>query len=173
MKTETEVSEVLWLTVDGLRRSLELLAKQCRTAAETLGQAMKALEPYIEIENEDYTIRFPVRLFPTHLRCFYICCLQQWRFKNFNPPKRQKIEQDKRKHTFPLGSSTYLHKAKEMKILARGTKPHKLGPGMGLTQCKHTFEITKAHCAPCDGYNVECRDYEKHDAANTKRSPKA
>lgn len=73
----------------------------------------------------------------------------------------------------PLGTAAHLYKAKEMKILARGTKPHKLAPGMGLTQCKHTFEITKAHCAPCNGYNVECRDYEKHDAADTKRSPKA
>lgn len=28
-------------------------------------------------------------------------------------------------------------------------------------QCKHTFEITAARCAPCGGYNVECKHYEE------------
>lgn len=35
-------------------------------------------------------------------------------------------------------------------------------------QCRHTFEITRAQCAPCAGYNAECMDYEKNDAADTK-----
>ena len=34
-------------------------------------------------------------------------------------------------------------------------------------QCKHTFEITAARCAPCGGYNVECKHYEGNDAADT------
>lgn len=36
-------------------------------------------------------------------------------------------------------------------------------------QCKHTFKITAAHCAPCSGYDVECKHYEKNNAADTKR----
>ena len=35
-------------------------------------------------------------------------------------------------------------------------------------QCKHTFKITAARCAPCSGYNVECKHYEKNSAADTK-----
>lgn len=35
-------------------------------------------------------------------------------------------------------------------------------------QCKHTFKITAARCAPCSGYNVECEHYEKNSAADTK-----
>lgn len=37
-------------------------------------------------------------------------------------------------------------------------------------QCRHTFRITDAKCAPCDGYNMNCEHYEKtnKDAADTK-----
>lgn len=36
-------------------------------------------------------------------------------------------------------------------------------------QCRHTFRITVAKCAPCDGYNLNCEHYEKtdKDAADT------
>lgn len=39
-------------------------------------------------------------------------------------------------------------------------------------QCKHTFRITAAHCAPCSGYNVECKHYAGNDAADTKHCPR-
>lgn len=39
-------------------------------------------------------------------------------------------------------------------------------------QCKHTFKITAAHCAPCSGYDVECKHYEGNDAADTKHCPR-
>lgn len=37
-------------------------------------------------------------------------------------------------------------------------------------QCRHTFRITVAKCAPGDGYNLNCEHYEKadKDAADTK-----
>ena len=37
-------------------------------------------------------------------------------------------------------------------------------------QCRHTFRITVAKCAPCDGYNLNCEHYEKTNkgAADTK-----
>ena len=60
-----------------------------------------------------------------------------------------------RLNTTPLGTATYLYKAKEMKNLARSTKTNTARKGsIKSEQCKHTFEITKAHCAPCAGYNV-------------------
>ena len=56
-----------------------------------------------------------------------------------------------------------------MKNLARSTKTNTASKGsIKSEQCKHTFEITKAHCAPCAGYNVNCKDYEKRNAADTK-----
>lgn len=56
-----------------------------------------------------------------------------------------------------------------MKNLARSTKTNTARKGsIKSEQCKHTFEITKAHCAPCAGYNVNCKDYEKRNAADTK-----
>lgn len=74
-----------------------------------------------------------------------------------------------RLNTTPLGTATYLYKAKEMKNLARSTKTNTARKGsIKSEQCKHTFEITKAHCAPCAGYNVNCKDYEKRNAADTK-----
>lgn len=39
-------------------------------------------------------------------------------------------------------------------------------------QCKHTFRITAAHCAPCSGYDVACKHYEGNDAADTKHCPR-
>ena len=37
-------------------------------------------------------------------------------------------------------------------------------------QCRHTFRITVAKCAPCDGYNLNCEHYEKTNkgAADSK-----
>lgn len=37
-------------------------------------------------------------------------------------------------------------------------------------QCRHTFRITVAKCASCDGYNLNCEHYEKTNkgAADTK-----
>lgn len=58
---------------------------------------------------------------------------------------------------------------KKMKNLARSTKTNTARKGsIKSEQCKYTFEITKAHCAPCAGYNVNCKDYEKRNAADTK-----
>lgn len=69
----------------------------------------------------------------------------------------------------PLGTATYLYKAKEMKNLARSTKTGAAREGgIKNEQCRHTFEITRAQSAPCAGYNAECMDYEKNDAADTK-----
>ena len=105
-------------------------------------------------------------------RCWeYDICWKCWRtFKNFNPPKRWKQTQDMRKNTVPLGTDTYIHKAKRMRNLARGTKPRKSDSTKGKAQCKHTFRITVAKCAPRDGYNLNCEHYEKakEDAADTK-----
>ena len=61
-------------------------------------------------------------------------------------------------NTTPLGTATYLYKAKEMKNLARSTKTGAACKGgVKNEQCRHT----------CAGYNAECMDYEKNDAADT------
>lgn len=88
----------------------------------------------------------------------------------FNRRRRaRKTRRRARPNTTPLGTSTYLYKAKEMKNLARSTKTGAAREGgMKNEQCIHTFEITRAQCAPCAGYNAECMDYEKNDAADTK-----
>lgn len=75
--------------------------------------------------------------------------------KNFNPPERWEAVQDKRRNPKPLGRNTYLYKARKIQ---KSTEE----------QCKHTFKITAARCAPCSGYNVECEHYEKNSAADTK-----
>lgn len=90
--------------------------------------------------------------------------------KNFNPPVRWEAVQDKRRNPKPLGRNTYLYKARKIKSLARSTHTraslHK-GKQKGTEeQCKHTFKITAARCAPCSGYNVECKHYEKNSAAD-------
>ena len=92
--------------------------------------------------------------------------------KNFNPPVRWEAMQDKRRNPKPLGRNTYLYKARKIKSLARSTHTrvslHK-GKQKGTEeQCKHTFKITAARCAPCSGYNVECEHYEKNNTADTK-----
>ena len=93
--------------------------------------------------------------------------------KNFNPPERWEVSQDKRRNPIPLGRNTYLYKARKIHSLARSTHtrtaPHK-GTKTNDEQCKHTFKITDARCAPCSGYNVECKHYEKNNAADTKHS---
>ena len=90
--------------------------------------------------------------------------------KNFNPPERWEVVQDKRRNPKPLGRNTYLYKARKIHSLARSTHTHAaLHKGAKKNeQCKHTFRITAARCAPCSGYNVECKHYEKNNAADTK-----
>lgn len=92
--------------------------------------------------------------------------------KNFNPPVRREAVQDKRRNPKPLGRNTYLYKARKIKSLARSTHTraslHKGKQKGAEEQCKHTFKITAARCAPCSGYNVECKHYEKNSAADTK-----
>lgn len=92
--------------------------------------------------------------------------------ENFNPPERREAVQDKRCNPKPLGRNTYLYKARKIHSLARSTHTHAaLHKGTKKNeQCKHTFRITAARCAPCNGYNVECKHYEKSDAADTKHS---
>lgn len=91
--------------------------------------------------------------------------------RNFNPPERWELLQDKRRNTVPLGRSTYLYKARKIKSLARSTHPrcapHRGAVKDGVKQCKHTFEITRKRCAPCSGYDTKCEHY-KSDAADTK-----
>lgn len=104
-------------------------------------------------------------------RCweFDFCWKYWWAVKNFNPPKRRKQTQDKRTNTAPLGTDTYIYKAKIMRNLARGTKPHKYDPKNGKAQCRNVFRITVTKCAPCDGHNMNCEHYKaKEDAADTK-----
>ena len=102
------------------------------------------------------------------------CCFGNWmkQRKNFNPPERWEVLQDKRRNPIPLGRNTYLYKARKIHSLARSTHIHAaLHKGTKKNeQCKHTFKITAARCAPCNGYNVECEHYEKNNAADTKHS---
>lgn len=92
--------------------------------------------------------------------------------KNFNPPEHWEVVQDKRRCTSPLGRCSYLHKARKAKSLARSVHikiaPHRGAKKGDVEQCKHTFKITDARCAPCNGYNTECEHYEKNDAADTR-----
>lgn len=68
--------------------------------------------------------------------------------------------------------STGDNKARKAKSLARSVHikiaPHRGAKKGDVEQCKHTFKITDARCAPCNGYNTECEHYEKNDAADTK-----
>lgn len=95
---------------------------------------------------------------------------------NFNPPEHWETVQDKRCNTSPLGRCSYLHKARRVKSLARSAHiriaPHRGTKKNDVEQCKHTFKITDARCAPCGGYNVECKHYEGNDAADTKHCPR-
>ena len=95
-----------------------------------------------------------------------------WKRRNLNIPERREVVQDKRRNPTPLGRNTYLYKARKIHSLARSTHTN-AAPHKGTKkneQCKHTFKITDARCAPCSGYNVECKHYEKNNAADTKHS---
>lgn len=97
-----------------------------------------------------------------------------WKRRNLNIPERWEVVQDKRRCTSPLGKCSYLYKARKVKSLARSVHtriaPHRGAKKGDVEQCKRTFKITDARCAPCNGYNTECEHYEKNDAADTKHS---
>lgn len=98
-----------------------------------------------------------------------------WAIHNKRRYRPRRIQPKLHLNTVPLGTATYLYKAKEMKNLARSTKTHSTNPEKGHNkkeQCKHTFEITRPNCAPCAGYNVNCKQYEGNGAADTKHHPR-
>ena len=76
-----------------------------------------------------------------------------WAVHNKRRYRTRRVQPKLHLNTVPLGTATYLYKAKEMKNLARSTKTHP-APKKG-EQCQHTFRITSQRCAPCDGYNKE------------------
>lgn len=85
-----------------------------------------------------------------------------WAIHNKRRYRTRRVQPKLHLNTVPLGTGTYLYKAKEykakeMKNLARSTKTHP-APKKG-EQCQHTFRITSQRCAPCDGYNKECEEY--------------
>lgn len=97
-----------------------------------------------------------------------------WAVHNKRCYRTRRVQPKLRLNTVPLGTATYLYKAKEMKNLARSTKTHSTNPEKGHNkkeQCKHTFEITRPNCAPCAGFNVKCEQYEGNGAADTKHHP--
>lgn len=80
-----------------------------------------------------------------------------WAVHNKRRYRTRRVQPKLRLNAVPLGTATYLYKAKEMKNLARSTKTNsaqKKGE-----QRQHTFRITSQRCAPCDGYNKECEEY--------------
>lgn len=84
-----------------------------------------------------------------------------WAVHNKRRYRTRRVQPKLRLNAVPLGTATYLYKAKEMKNLARSTKTHP-APKKGeqkSEQCQHTFRITSQRCAPCDGYNKECEEY--------------
>lgn len=89
-----------------------------------------------------------------------------WTIHNKRRYRTRRVQPKFRLNTVPLGTGTYLYKAKEMKNLARSTKTRpalKKGEQKN-EQCQHTFRITSQRCAPCDGYNKECEEYSvTHD----------
>ena len=95
---------------------------------------------------------------------------------NFTPPEHWEVVQDKRVYTSPLGRCSYLYKARRVKSLARsahiGIAPLRGAKKNDVEQCKNTFKITAARCAPCSGYDVKCKHYEGNDAADTKHCPR-
>lgn len=112
-----------------------------------------------------------------NIKCFYeelksltdvIYCLEKpgWTIHNKRRYRPRRVQPKLHLNTVPLGTGTYLYKAKEMKNLARSTKTHpalKKGEQKN-EQCQHTFRITSQRCAPCDGYNKECEEYSvTHD----------
>ena len=97
-----------------------------------------------------------------------IYCLETpgWAIRNKRRYRTRRVQPKLHLNTVPLGTGTYLYKAKEMKNLARSTKTHPaLKKGEQKSeQCQHTFRITSQRCAPCDGYNKECEEYSvAHD----------
>ena len=80
--------------------------------------------------------------------------------------RTRKVQTVPKTNAVPLGTSTYLYKAKQMENLARSVKT-RTAPKKGhkkIEQCQHTFRITSKRCAPCDGYNKECEEYSvAHD----------
>lgn len=92
-----------------------------------------------------------------------IYCLETpgWAIRNKRRYRTRRVRPKLHLNTVPLGTGTYLYKAKEMKNLARSTKTHPaLKKGEQKSeQCQHTFRITSRRCAPCDGYNKECEEY--------------
>lgn len=92
-----------------------------------------------------------------------IYCLETpgWAIRNKRRYRTRRVQPKLHLNTVPLGTGTYLYKAKEMKNLARSTKTHPaLKKGEQKSeQCQHTFRITSRRCAPCDGYNKECEEY--------------
>lgn len=84
-----------------------------------------------------------------------------WAIRNKRRYRTRRVQPKLHLNTVPLGTGTYLYKAKEMKNLARSTKTHPaLKKGEQKSeQCQHTFRITSRRCAPCDGYNKECEEY--------------
>lgn len=89
-----------------------------------------------------------------------------WAIHNKRRYRPRRVQPKLHLNTVPLGTGTYLYKAKEMKNLARSTKTHP-APKKGeqkSERCQHTFRITSKRCAPCDGYNKECEEYSvAHD----------
>lgn len=89
-----------------------------------------------------------------------------WAIHNKRRYRPRRVQPKLHLNTVPLGTGTYLYKAKEMKNLARSTKTRpalKKGEQKN-EQCQHTFRITSQRCAPCDGYNKECEEYSvTHD----------
>lgn len=92
-----------------------------------------------------------------------IYCLETpgWAIHNKRRYRTRRVQPKLHLNTVPLGTGTYLHKARKMKNLARSTKTHPaLKKGEQKSeQCQHTFRITSRRCAPCDGYNKECEEY--------------
>ncbi len=92
-----------------------------------------------------------------------------WAAHNKRRYRTRRVQPKLHLNARPLGTGTYLYKAKEMKNLARSTKTHP-APKKGKQkneQCQHTFRITSQRCAPCDGYNKECEEYSvTHDKTN-------
>lgn len=82
-----------------------------------------------------------------------------WAVHNKRRYRTRRVQPKLRLNAVPLG--TYLYKAKEMKNLARSTKtlPAPKKGKQKSEQCQHTFRITSQRCAPCDGYNKECKEY--------------
>lgn len=84
-----------------------------------------------------------------------------WAVHNKRRYRTRRVQPKLRLNAVPLGTGTYLYKAKEMKNLARSTKTHP-APKKGeqkSEQRQHTFRITSQRCAPCDGHNKECEEY--------------